>query len=145
MKVSVMFNLRRFTNRSIILLSIIGCSQEPSFTVSDGIYIMQIQPAGTGRNDPARSGQEEIQLRIGKDGTIEFQDLLGRQQPTQGKITNNEVELHYRFEGMTMQGTGVVTGDDQMEGTFAAGFLDVGLNKSKEHRIQGNWSLIKKP
>jgi len=139
-----MLNLPRFIIGSIVLLSIIGCSEEPSFTVSDGIYIMQIQPAGVPRNDPARSGEEEIQLRIGKDGTIEFQDLLGRKQPTQAKITNNEVELHYRFEGMTMQGTGVVTGNDQMEGTFRAGLLDVGLDESKVHRFEGNWSLIKK-
>ena len=71
-----MYYVARCVSPLVALVSFAGCSGAP-YTVSDGTYILQMQP----EDAPAPQGkplQEEVQLRIGRDGTIEFLDNLGR-------------------------------------------------------------------
>lgn len=130
---------------SLVLLSVLGCAQEPPPTVTDGIYLFHFHLQDAKRDDPYRSGDEDYQLWIAEDGRIEFLDLQGRHRKMHGTITDGQVELAYNFEGMNLQGTGEVTGDDQMEGTISAKLLEVDSNSTNYRQVfEAEWSLVKK-
>lgn len=133
------------TTGLLVLLSFSGCAQPPPPTVTDGIYILHYQLKDAKPDAPYRSWDEEYQLRIGADGKIEFLDLQGRHRKLHGTITDGQVELAYNFEGMNLQGTGKVTGNDQMEGTINAKLLVVNSHSTSYRPVfEAEWSLIKK-
>ena len=112
------------------------------YTVSDGTYIMRMQPDGE-QAPPGQQDHDVVELRFGKDGTIQFLDQVGREQKTRGKITKGAVELSHKFEGLVMEGNGKVTGKDKMEGTCTLKFLDVQLDQTKVIQKKAKWSLVK--
>ena len=133
------------TIRCAVLLSVIGCAPEPDYTVSDGIYVFHFHLKGAKSDAPYRSSDEEYQLRFAEDGSIEFLDLQGRKQRYRGTMNDNQVELTYNFEGMKLQGTGAVTGDDRMEGSITGKLLEVNDNSTRYRQVfEAEWSLVKK-
>lgn len=128
-----------------LLLSVLGCAQEPPPTVTDGIYLFHFHLKDAKSDDPYRSGGEEYRLRIGEDGKFEFLDMQGRHQKLHGTVIDGQVILAYNFEGVNLQGEGKVTGNDQMKGTISAKLLEVDENSTSYRQVfEAEWTLIKK-
>jgi hypothetical protein len=113
------------------------------YKVSDGTYMFCMETEGE-QPRPGQPDHDVVVLRFANDGIIHFLDQNGNEQPTRGRIDRDDIELSHKFEGLIMNGTGHVTGNDKMEGTCILKFLDVRLNETKVIQKKAKWSLMKK-
>jgi hypothetical protein len=86
-------------------------------------------------------------LRMGKDGAMELLDEFGLPLNSHGKVGYRQVEITHQFEGVTMHGTGRITGNGQMSGSCSLKFQEPGFDLFDEDRVvvrRATWSLEKK-